>query len=71
MTQITSISISGMTCTACEKMIAKRLQKIEGVQEIVASSNRGDVLITASRPITNDEVIVALDGTHYKVINNS
>lgn len=70
MTQITSISISGMTCTACEKMISKKLQKIEGVQEIAVSSKKGNAIITSSRLITTDEVAFALDGTHYQVINN-
>lgn len=69
MVQTTKLQLSGLTCGACEKVISKRLQKIEGVQEVQVSSQNGVTSITASRPISKDEVITALEGTHYKVIN--
>lgn len=70
MVQTTKLQLSGLTCGACEKVISKRIQKIEGVQEVHVSSQNGATSITASRPISKDEVIIALEGTHYKVINN-
>ena len=70
MVHTTKFQLSGLTCGACEKVISKRLQKIDGVQEVHVSSQNGATSITASRPISEDEVILALEGTHYKVINN-
>jgi len=71
MSQIKTIfSLSGLTCGACEKVISKRLQKIEGVQGVQVSLQNGATSITASRPISIDEVTQALHDTHYKVINN-
>ncbi|PIV70808.1 hypothetical protein COZ40_01730 [Candidatus Roizmanbacteria bacterium CG_4_10_14_3_um_filter_39_13] len=70
MVQTTQLQLSGLTCGACEKVVSKRLQKIDGVQEIHVSSQNGSVSITAFRSISKEEVISALEGTHYKVINN-
>lgn len=69
MIQTTKLQLSGLTCGACEKVISKRLQKIAGVQEVHVSSQNGATSITASRPISKEEVASALEGTHYKVIN--
>lgn len=71
MTQTTQLYLSGLTCTACEKIISKRLQTIEGVKQVHVSVQNGSASIIASRPISKDEVTQALEGTHYKVINNS
>lgn len=70
MIQTTKLQLSGLTCGACEKVILKRLQKIEGVKEVNVSSQSQQASITASRSISKEEVITALGGTHYKVINN-
>lgn len=70
MLQTTKLQLSGLTCGACEKVISKRLQQIDGVQEVHVSSQNGAVSITASRSITKQEVIIALEKTHYKVIKN-
>lgn len=70
MVQTTKLQLSGLTCGACEKVISKRLQKIEGVHEVHVSSETEVTSITASRSISKEEVISALEGTHYKVITN-
>lgn len=70
MIHTTKLQLSGLTCGACEKVISKRLRKIEGVQEVLVSSQNGATSISASRPILKDEVISALEGTHYKVISS-
>ena len=70
MVQITKLQLSGLTCGACEKVISKRLQKIEGVSEIKVSAKNGFTFITATRPISNNEVAKALTGTHYEIVTN-
>ncbi len=69
MIQTTKLQLSGLTCGACEKVISNRLQKIEGVAQVQVSAQNGLASIIASRPISKDEVIQALQGTHYNVIN--
>ncbi|MFA4853477.1 MAG: heavy metal-associated domain-containing protein [Bacteroidales bacterium] len=70
MVHTTRFQLSGLTCGACEKVITKRLQTIEGVKEIHVSAPNGFTSIMATRPISKDEVRLALEGTHYKVINS-
>lgn len=55
-----------MHCGACQKVIEKKLSKIEGVTGVSASLD-GDVLISAGRVIDRDEVQLALEGTEYIV----
>ncbi len=66
----TSFSITGMTCASCERIITKRVQKISGVSEVHVSAISGMLSIDASRPIPQSEVEIALENTHYKIINN-
>ena len=70
MVQTTRLQLSGLTCTACERVITKKLQTIEGVQKVHVSALNGLTSITALRSISKDEVVQALQGTHYKVINS-
>lgn len=58
--------VSGMHCGACQKVIEKKLSKLEGVTTVSASLD-GDVLISANRSIDRDEVQLALEGTDYIV----
>lgn len=67
----TSLSLSGMTCIACEKIVSKRIRTIAGVEEVVAFSHNGKVFLDVSREITAEEIDIALQDTHYKVITNS
>ncbi|PIY69150.1 heavy metal transporter [Candidatus Roizmanbacteria bacterium CG_4_10_14_0_8_um_filter_39_9] len=66
----TKFQLSGLTCGACEKVITKRLQVIEGVEKVQVSAQNGETSIIASRAISKDEVTEALQGTHYTVINS-
>lgn len=61
-----TFKISGMHCGACQKVIEKKLMKIEGVEKVNVELS-GEVIITAGRSINRDEVILALKGTDYQV----
>lgn len=58
--------VSGMHCSACQKVIEKKLSKIDGVSSVDANLN-GDVSVSANRPVSRDEVKLALEGTDYTV----
>lgn len=70
MMQTSKFQLSGLTCGACEKVVTKKLQTIEGLQEIHVSSQNGIAAVTAARLILKDEVEQVLVGTHYKVIKS-
>ncbi len=58
--------VSGMHCGACQKVIEKKISKIEGVDGVSVSPD-GDLSVSASRSISLDEVKLALEGTEYIV----
>lgn len=66
-----TVTIQGMTCGSCERIIAKRIRAIEGVKEATVSKDKGTAVISSTRQIANDEFIQALADTHYHIITNS
>ena len=64
----TFVELSGMTCPACEKLIGKRLLKIEGVTQVKVNLKDETAQIEGLRKINENEVKKILDGTQYQVI---
>lgn len=65
--QTNYFDISGLTCAACQKLISKRVLKIEGVDNVDVRID-GKTTVIASRQILAEEITKVLDGTHYKVL---
>lgn len=63
-------TLSGLTCSSCEKIVGKRLSKIDGVQEVSVSALNGMASVISTRPIMAGEVSKALEDTHYHVVTN-
>lgn len=61
-----NFKVSGMHCNACQKIIEGRLSKITGVSNVKADLS-GEVIITANRTVSLDEVKLALDKTGYQI----
>ncbi|MBI2338102.1 heavy-metal-associated domain-containing protein [Candidatus Daviesbacteria bacterium] len=59
--------ILGMHCGACQKLIEKKLSKIDGVLTVNAQLS-GDVSVSANRSINPDEIRLALEGTDYQIL---
>lgn len=55
-----------MHCSACQKVIEKKVSKISGVNEASVSLD-GDLSVLANRSVSIDEVKLALEGTDYQV----
>ncbi|MFZ2206580.1 MAG: heavy metal-associated domain-containing protein [Microgenomates group bacterium] len=64
-------TLKGLSCGSCEKMVSKRLMKIDGVTDVRVTAANGLTTISTARQITSDEIVAALEGTHYSVVNNS
>lgn len=63
----TTVSISGITCHACIRLITLRVKRIEGVTDIHISDKNGLTSITGDREIGFDEIQKALANTVYNV----
>lgn len=60
------LQLTGLTCSACQKLITKRIIKINGVKDVKVELN-GKTEINAKRNISKEEIMKALEGTDYKV----
>lgn len=67
MTQTITVQISGLTCPACQKLIEKKISKIEGVLKVMVNLN-GKTEITADKPILLEEIKKVLTGTQYQIV---
>jgi copper chaperone CopZ len=59
--------IQGFHCEACIKLSTMKIKKINGVEHVSIQAD-GSAAITATRPVTTEEVSAALDGLGYTVI---
>lgn len=63
-----NIKLSGLTCSACQKIVEKRIKKIDGVSTVLVSLKSGETEITANKAVPVQEVKNALSDTHYQII---
>lgn len=62
------LTVSGMTCSACELHIESEVKKIAGVSFVKASYQKGSATIEYDeQKIKTDKIIEAINGTGYKV----
>lgn len=62
-----SITISGMTCDACAKLIIRRFMKVPDVLSVRVTLD-GQAHVEASREIEKEEFTRALEGLPYNII---
>jgi copper chaperone CopZ len=61
------IKLTGLTCVACQKLISKRISKIDGVENVDVALD-GETNINAARAISNEEIMNVLEGTKYQIV---
>lgn len=62
------ITLTGLTCEACQKLLSKRIGRIDGVESVNVQLN-GKTEIVAKRNITESEINNVLEGTKYTLVN--
>jgi len=61
-------SVSGMTCTMCEKAINSSVGKLEGVDSVSSSFQQGSASVLFDQTKTNiEQIILAIEKKGYKV----
>ncbi|MBI5452025.1 heavy-metal-associated domain-containing protein [Candidatus Gottesmanbacteria bacterium] len=61
-----TIQILGLTCSACQKLISKKIKTIADVEAVTVELS-GATAIKAQREISENEIKKVLTGTHYTV----
>ena len=62
------LQLSGLTCSACQKVAASRLKKIAGMQSVKVELN-GAAQTSSDGEISEAEVQNVLSGTPYNLVS--
>ena len=63
-----NFKLAGLTCEACVRLAAKRLQKIPGVVEANIDLQTGNAHVTSVADLDLDILSKSLEGTSYSII---
>ena len=63
-----NLTISGITCDACVKLITKRVSRIAGVNSVAIDKSTGKTSINSNTTLTPQSIQMVLEGTQYNVI---
>ncbi|OGG15356.1 hypothetical protein A3D77_07485 [Candidatus Gottesmanbacteria bacterium RIFCSPHIGHO2_02_FULL_39_11] len=63
-----TLKISGITCEACVKLIKKKVGRLTGVTDVAIKNNNGETTITSSNELKVSDIITALSGMPYTVL---
>ena len=64
----TTYQIKGMTCGHCESAVSGELNRLAGVQAVVADATTGTAKVTSAAPLPMDEVRAAVDEAGYELV---
>jgi copper chaperone CopZ len=64
------IKLSNITCSACQKIITKRLGVLPGVKSVDVNIDNSLVTIDTDTNIPETSITKALEGTPYKILSS-
>ena len=59
--------VVGMTCGHCVAAVEREVGAIAGVTDVTVDLPTGDVVVTSTRPIDDDEMTAAIDEAGYEL----
>ncbi len=63
-----TIQISGVTCDACVRLIAKLFAKVAGVSQVLSVDKSGLARVLVANKLSPESYQEALNGTDYSVV---
>ena len=67
MSQTTTYTVTGMTCSHCVASVTEEVEEIPGVEDVAVDLPTGSVTITSAEPLADDAVRAAVEEAGYKV----
>jgi copper chaperone len=64
----TEYQVTGMTCGHCEMSVREEVSQIAGVEGIEVSAKTGKLVVTATVPLADADVLAAVDEAGYSAI---
>jgi copper chaperone CopZ len=59
--------VTGMTCGHCATAVTQEVGALPDVTDVKVEVATGDVTVTSTRPLTDDEMAAALDEAGYQL----
>jgi copper chaperone len=59
--------VVGMTCGHCVAAVEQEVRAITGVTDVNVDLPTGEVVVTSSRPVTDEEMTAAIDEAGYEL----
>jgi copper chaperone len=66
MAQIIEYRVSGMSCGHCEASVRREVAKLNGVEDITVSAATGQLVVTTAAPLSDADVLAAVDEAGYE-----
>lgn len=66
----TEFQVTGMTCSHCEHAVSSEVSEIPGVDNVEVSAATGRLVITSSAPVTDEQVLAAVDEAGYSAVRD-
>lgn len=63
----TTVTINGITCDACVKLIEKRVLRIPGVKDVIVDRDCGKTTVIADKKIAQEDIEYVLSDTEYTI----
>ena len=67
MSEVTTITVQGMTCGHCVAAVTSEVTKLEGVTGVEVDLATGNVAIASDGPLSDAEVRAAIDEAGYEL----
>ena len=67
MSQISVVTVSGMTCEHCVASVREEIGEIPGVSEVDVDLATGRVIVTSQGPVDGDAIQAAVEEAGYQV----
>ncbi len=64
----TEYQVTGMTCGHCEMSVRDEVGQIAGVEVIDVSAQSGKLVVTASSPVADADILAAVDEAGYSAV---
>ncbi|MDQ1438502.1 MAG: hypothetical protein QOK43_2131 [Acidimicrobiaceae bacterium] len=68
MTTTSTYKVQGMTCEHCVRAVTEEVAKLDGVEGIEVELASGDVIVTSSLPVTDEQMRAAVDEAGYELV---
>ena len=62
------LKVNGMMCEGCENRVKNSLKNIEGVKEVTADHNTGNVTVNANNEVSRELIIETIEDIGYEVV---